>query len=118
MADVYKRQLLGIAREDRHGHKGAHGHERHHGHGHEGQSAEGLRLALVFRHFLGARLVLLGAHPENEEQRQQDNDEDETPEVRGVNVDGRMEPPVGTGDDEQRQYDDERQPFLRRQRCV
>ena len=26
-----------------------------------------------------------------------------------------MEPPVGTGDDEQRQYDDERQPFLRRQ---
>ena len=107
--------LLGIAREDRHGHKGANGHERHHGHGHEGQNAEGLRLTLVLRHFLGARLVLLGAHPENEEQRQQDNDEDEAPEVRGVNVDGRMEPPVGTGDDEQRQHDDERQPFLRRQ---
>ena len=32
-----------------------------------------------------------------------------------MNVDGRMEPPVGTGDDEQRQHDDERQPFLRRQ---
>ena len=107
--------LLGIAREDRHGHKGANGHERHHGHGHEGQNAEGLRLTLVLRHFLGARLVLLGAHPENEEQRQQDNNEDEAPEVRGVNVDGRMEPPVGTGDDEQRQHDDERQPFLRRQ---
>ncbi len=107
--------LLGIAGEDGHGHDSADGHEHHHRHRHKRQDAEGLGLALVLRHFLGAGLVLLAAHPEDEEQRQQDDNEDKAPEVGRVNVDGRVEPPVGARDNEQGHQNQHREPLLGRQ---
>ena len=88
--------LLGVAREDGHGHDGTNGHQGHHGHGNERQQTESLGLALVLRHFLRAGLVLLGARPQHQEDGQQNHDEHKAPEVGGMDVDGRMEPPIGT----------------------
>ena len=87
--------LLGVAGEDGERHHGAQDAQHGHGHRHVARELERLRLARVRLDLRGALLVAVRTAPEHQEQRQQDEHGHEHPGVRRMDVDGRVEPPVG-----------------------
>ena len=80
------------------------------GHRNPRRHLERLRLRAIGVHFAVARFVRARLHVPQQEQRQQDEHDHEHPRVHAVDVDRRMEPPVGRRQDKQHQHrgDDER----------
>ena len=95
-----------VAREKRQRHQRTDNAHASDGDRDEGERLERLRLALVA---LGALalplLVIRGAHAEEQKRRQQDEHRDEEPGVDAMDVDRRMEPPIGSKNNDN-EYDD------------
>ena len=103
--------ILGrVAGEHRQRRQSAHHADQRDGHGNPGRHLERLRLRAIGVDLAVARFVRARLHVPQQEQRQQDEHDHEHPGVHAVDVDRRMEPPVGRRHNEQHQHrgDDER----------